>query len=286
MSGRENERSFYLEAWSGDSSYTSDRVERGTTRTENACVSVFGTIQPGKLDEYLRSAMAKGGKGNDGLINRFQLLVYPEPKTTWEEVDQVPDPEEAANYLNTARRIAFAAPEDLGAETGVTGIPFLRFSTEDGAQDRFRRWQKAHMNRLFGGDEHPLMEDHLGKYVSLVPSLALVFHLIDVGTGPVQDASLKRAIEYVAYLEGHARRLFASNIEEDVTTAKLILKKLISGKLALTFQARDVYRAGWSGLGETEMVLRGIKCLVEFGYAQETKSETGATWFHAHPELP
>jgi hypothetical protein len=130
------------------------------------------------------------------------------------------------------------------------------------------------------------MEDHLGKYVSLVPSLALVFHLIDVGRGPVQDASLKRAIEYVAYLEGHARRLFASNIEEDVTTAKLILKKLISGKLALTFQARDVYRAGWSGLGETEMVLRGIKCLVEFGYAQETKSETGATWFHAHPELP
>jgi putative DNA primase/helicase len=211
--------------------------------------------------------------------------VYPETLTTWEEVDQVPDPEEAVNYLNVARRISDATPESLGAEIGIDGTPFLRFSNEDGAQDLFRRWLKKLMNRVRSGDEHPVMEAHLGKYPGLVPSLALIFHLVDVGSGPVRIESLRRALKYAAYLEGHARRIFASRLEEDISVAKLILQKLQIGKLGLTFRARDIYRSQWSGLTNREVVASGLKCLQEFGYVQEYQEETGFSMFCCNPEL-
>jgi len=43
----------------------------------NLCLSVFGGIQPELLARYL-SGIASA-QDNDGRIQRFQVLVYPEP---------------------------------------------------------------------------------------------------------------------------------------------------------------------------------------------------------------
>jgi len=53
---KQQDRAFYLEAWNGYGSYTSDRIGRGTTYTENLCVSIYGGIQPAKLLKYLQQA--------------------------------------------------------------------------------------------------------------------------------------------------------------------------------------------------------------------------------------
>jgi putative DNA primase/helicase len=74
--GHEGARGFYLEAWNGNGRYTYDRVGRGTIDIDAACVSMIGTIQPGRLAEYV-SAAVRGGSGDDGLIQRFQLAVWP-----------------------------------------------------------------------------------------------------------------------------------------------------------------------------------------------------------------
>jgi DNA primase len=55
--GRESDRAFFLEAWNGDGSHTTDRIGRGTIFTENLCISVFGGIQPSKLIRYLIQSM-------------------------------------------------------------------------------------------------------------------------------------------------------------------------------------------------------------------------------------
>lgn len=47
--GRETDRAFYLEAWNGYGSFTTDRIGRGTVHVDNMCVSIFGGIQPAKL---------------------------------------------------------------------------------------------------------------------------------------------------------------------------------------------------------------------------------------------
>ena len=75
--GREGERAFFLEAWNGNQAFDTDRIGRGHIRIPNVCVSIFGGIQPDKLTAYLEQATH--GLANDGMLQRFQLLVYPDP---------------------------------------------------------------------------------------------------------------------------------------------------------------------------------------------------------------
>ncbi len=75
--GREQDRAFYLEGWNGEGQFTFDRIARGTKFIPAVCLSILGGIQPGPLSDYFRAA-AKSGKDHDGLISRFQLLVYPD----------------------------------------------------------------------------------------------------------------------------------------------------------------------------------------------------------------
>jgi hypothetical protein len=84
--GHENDRAFYCEAWNGTGAYTYDRIGRGTLHIRAACVSVLGGIQPGPLERYLREVF--GGRGDDGLIQRFQLAVWPDVAGRWRNVDR------------------------------------------------------------------------------------------------------------------------------------------------------------------------------------------------------
>src|SRR5262249_4494486 len=70
--GQEGARAFYLEAWNGSNRFTYDRIGRGTVDIESTTISLIGGIQPSPLREYLREAV-KGGRGDDGLMQRFQL---------------------------------------------------------------------------------------------------------------------------------------------------------------------------------------------------------------------
>jgi hypothetical protein len=86
--GHEADRGFLIESWNGNGSHTDDRIGRGTTRAENLCLSLLGTIQPGRLVSYLRDALSDDG--NDGFPQRLQLAVYPD-SPTFKYVDEWPD---------------------------------------------------------------------------------------------------------------------------------------------------------------------------------------------------
>src|SRR3990167_3770619 len=88
--GRETDRAFYLSAWAGDiKNYPIDRIGRGSKNVPNLCLSIVGTIQPAKLLGYLNEAMSL--TGNDGLIQRLQLMAYPDKIPNWKNVDENPD---------------------------------------------------------------------------------------------------------------------------------------------------------------------------------------------------
>jgi len=89
--GREGERAFCLQAWNGDTGHTIDWIGRGTIHVDACCMSMLGGIQPGRLRCYLADALADG-PSNDGLIQRFQLMVWPDTESDWKYVDRAPDP--------------------------------------------------------------------------------------------------------------------------------------------------------------------------------------------------
>src|SRR3712207_1431233 len=80
--GREGDRSFYLESWNGTGSFDVDRIGRGSLHLSALCLSILGGIQPGPLSTYVYQA-TQGDKGDDGLLQRFQLLVWPDPPAAW-----------------------------------------------------------------------------------------------------------------------------------------------------------------------------------------------------------
>ena len=88
--GREGDREFYLEAWNGDGNegFDIDRIGRGHIHIEALCLSIIGGMQPGKFRSYAAGAF-RGGTGDDGLLQRFQLAVWPEFQVLPTVVDPV-----------------------------------------------------------------------------------------------------------------------------------------------------------------------------------------------------
>jgi hypothetical protein len=88
----------------------------------------------------------------------------------------------------------------------------------------------------------------VAKYRSLMPSLALIGHLIDSvdgqTSGPVSRAAAARAIAWCEYLHGHARRLYATVTDMARVAAALLGAKLTHGRLPSPFTAE-----GEVGLG-------------------------------------
>jgi len=285
--GQESARAFYLQAWNGDSSYTYDRIERGTIEIEYATVSILGTIQPGPFGEYLRAA-AQGGKGDDGLVQRFQLLVYPDKLPTWKNVDRTPDKAAREIAFEVFRWIDELTADEVGASTDPwdpDGIPFLHF--DESAQQLFDEWRTTFEGRLNVGGEEEIFEAHLTKYRSLVPSLALIYHLADQHVGPVGVRALDRAIATAEYLESHARRIYASVIRPEVASARALAARITKGDVAGKFVLRDVYQKGWARLGSANDVGMAVDILVEHGWlaVEEIKSKVGApkTIYHVNP---
>ena len=77
----------------------------------------------------------------------------------------------------------FEGLANLNPEKVEDGIPYLRFS--DDAQAVFSAWLLAHENRLRNEEFPECLEAHLGKYPSLVPSIALILHLAEGHDGAV-----------------------------------------------------------------------------------------------------
>ncbi len=181
--GRECDRAFYLEGWNGGGmGFQYDRIGRGNILIPNPCVSILGGMQPGPLRSLLRG-VARGDDADDGLISRFQLLVWPETSARWRNVDRWPDTAEKNRAFAIFRFLDELDPADIDATPDEDdGPPFLRFEHE--AQECFDSWRDVLENqKLRTPDESPLVESHLSKYRSLMPSLALLFHLIDVADG-------------------------------------------------------------------------------------------------------
>ena len=280
-------RGFYLTGWNGDSAYTFDRIGRGLNlHIEAVCLSVLGGTQPGRLAEYIGQAV-RGGAGDDGLIQRFGLLVWPDTSGTWKDVDRWPD-NEAKNTafkvyerLDSLDPIAIGAEQDTDLDGKPDGPPYLRLSA--GALEMFQEWRINLEARLRSGDLHQALESHIAKYRKLIPGLALIIHLADGGTGSVTETAMFKSLAWSGYLETHAKRAYGAISQPNVGTAKAILARIKKGNLPTSFSNWQVWRPGWAQLSDREQVINGLQLLVDYNWLSEERVETGgrpATVYH------
>lgn len=238
--GREDSRAFFLESWNGTGDFTSDRIGRGTIRVEALIISILGAIQPGPLSSYLRQAV-RSGVGDDGLVQRFQLSIYPDVSLKWENVDRKPDEKAKSEVISVFEYLDTVTPALVGADLSEK-IPFLRFAPD--AQSVFYEWQRDLEIRLRSDQDHPVLQAHLAKYRKLVPCLALILHLANRQTGAITSIALQKSLRWSTYLESHAQRIYASVRRPDEAAARELATHLESGDLDSPFSVREVYRKG------------------------------------------
>jgi Protein of unknown function (DUF3987) len=269
-------RGFYLSGWSGTQPYTFDRIGRGTVHLDAICLSVLGNTQPARIAEYVRRANA-GGAGGDGLIQRFGLLVWPDQKYEWSDIDRYPENkarEAAWEAFERASKLDLSAALALGAHKGqYDHAPFLRFTEE--ARHEFLSWREPMERMLRTGGLSPALEGHLAKFRKLVPALALINHIADSGDGDVTQAATARALAFAGYLESHARRVYASALEAETAAAKAILKHIRSGDLQRGFTARDIHQRDWAHLTERDHVGLGLRLLEDHDFIRAEQPEKG-----------
>lgn len=274
--GREGARALFLEGWNGTGRYSYDTISRGTVDVEGLTLSVFGAITPGPLQDYVYHS-GKGGGGDDGLLQRFQLLVWPDGPADWKNVDRWPDTEQK----NLAFAIFKVLAGDIPGAVMQEGesIPSLRFSP--GGQAVFNEWRQELERRLRGGEVTcSSLESHLGKYRSLMPSLALIIHLVDVAAGtvppgPVSETAALMAVGWCEYLESHAVRIYGGGQSPAMESARELLKHIKRGNVPDGTKPKEIYRREWSKLNTAEAVRAGLKVLEDYDWLLVERTETG-----------
>jgi putative DNA primase/helicase len=279
--GHADERGFHLSGWNGDTPYTVDRIGRGLDlHCEAVCLSMIGGTQPARISQYL-TQVKRGGRGNDGLIQRFGLMVWPDASPTWKNVDRKPKTAAADaafkvfDALDALEWRAVKAQRDrVGGDEH--GLPYLRPCKE--AHELLLAWRTDLEGRLRRGDLDPMLESHLAKYRKLIPGLALTIHLADGGIGEVSVAAMKKALKWAPYLETHAARVYASTTIAAADAARAIMAKIASGHLKEPFPSHHVWRPQWSLLRDRETVQAALQLLVDYDWLTvATKTTNGRT---------
>ncbi|WP_460673710.1 YfjI family protein [Larkinella ripae] len=292
--GREQDRAFFLEGWNGSGSTIVDRIGRGTLHVDNVCISLFGGIQPAKLLSYLQGAQ---GHENDGLVQRLQLAVYPD-KADWAYTDEWPDKAARDQAFTLIQRIADSDFLDIAYQADdYNRFRYTRFDEE--AQEVFKQWLIRWETQVLPNETGLLLE-HFTKYRSLVPSLALIFHVANCEANPnngsgkkrlVSKEAISQALLWCDYLQTHARRIYGLLETVDVVAGKELLRHLKKGDLETGFKVREVTKKGWSNLNTADLVDSAVSELIELGWLLEVKPQPSqggrpeASHYLIHPKI-
>ncbi len=289
--GHEGDRTFFLESWNGFGSFDSDRIGRGHIFVPNLCLSVFGGIQPDKLRALLE--LIADALANDGTLQRFQMLVYPDP-IKWKYCDSIPDKEARDKVFELFESLADLNPENLGAAPAdeFNKFPYFHFSPE--AQKIYIDWS-GKLNEKMDREESVLLVQHLAKYEKLFPALALILHIVDClsnGTkGAVSDRAALMAVAWCDYLETHARRCYGLLADGGLCAAQHLSKKIRDGNVKDGFTARNIRRHAWSHLKTEETIQAALERLEDAHWLRPSSIPAGenggrpTTVYYINPKI-
>lgn len=284
--GQEAARGFYLSGWGGAGNYAFDRVTRGAVCLTNYMLCVFGGFQPARIGAYVQFAQG-GNSKNDGLLQRFQMLVWPDVSNSNTGIDRSENKPALKRMHNAIERLRNLNNDPIFTDIRTKeGVVLLHF--EPDAQLLFNGWYHDHELTLRSSGLDSPIYSHFAKYRSLVPGLALLFHLLDGHTNKVCGECLTAAIQVSEYLKSHALRVYASVHGTDHAPARELAMRLLANELESGFTVRSIYTKGWRHLSTPEKALRAVEILTELNWLTEHHVATGGrskTTYKVNPEI-
>lgn len=249
---RQNDRSFFLEAFNGTGDYTYDRIGRGTVYIDHNIIGVLGGIQPAKLKPMVNAA--RKNSGDDGLLPRFQVMLYPDPNRVRDE-DRPPHQEsfdEAYAVYDRLRNLP------LGEATHIV------FDEE--THKTYTQWRHALEDRLYDGEQGEAIVAHIGKYDRLCAALAGLFCTIREAV-EITKEDFDMAVLWCNLLEQHAMRVYGMADTADLDGARLIIKR--RDQLPEKFKVSHLRDRKWAGMADTESAKAAVQVLLDYGQIVE-----------------
>ncbi|MEF1259380.1 DUF3987 domain-containing protein [Vibrio harveyi] len=253
--GREQERSLLLEGFNAsESKYIQERVGREKVVVPSVHISILGGIQPSMIATTLEER--RSNSVNDGLMERFQLAVYPdaiEPQYTDTSIDEDSAHAVYEIFKNLAQ-LGYQEPKE--------------YVFTHNAQIIWDTWQAEFQQELknYTPEEQAIRI----KYPALAAKLACVFHLIAVATDKgafgceINEFCLRRALLWIDYLWSHAQKIYGFNRID--TSVESLLNNL--PKLSPSFTKHQLSQKCWKGLTASADRDKALKALEEHGYIQ------------------
>ncbi|MDP7320870.1 MAG: YfjI family protein [Bacteriovoracaceae bacterium] len=256
--GRENERSLYLEGWNGDNTYNSPRISRDDDYVEKLCITLCGGGQPDVIFEQIIKSIYSGA-GNDGLFDRFQLMVFPSLEEEWIYQDEVID----SKYEERIQSILDNIFEHRMSGEDAT------WSFDGNAQNLFINWLGVINNKVRKLEsEGKKYASHLTKYPKLVVSLSLVFEVCNriyrgesLENKEIQTEHLSMAIRWAEILEQHLVKIYLSSANKQAEAASALYENILSGNIRNGETFRNINRRDLSRLTDKGIILSGFEIL-------------------------
>ena len=242
--GRETQRGMFLAAMNGDDPYAMDRIGRGSVHAR-MCLSVCGNFQPDLIREFLADTRNTA----DGMVQRFTLLVWPDPVTDKTVMDQPSNEYAKMAFRKIIRTLAAVKPESI----------WLHFNAD--AQKMFFQWYNELLDRI-RDEGNSGKKSHLSKYKGALPKVAALFQLVDmVGLGGRLEGNFhidvehtQMALDFFHYLESHMNRIYESAYGRVERAEVTLVQRIQDGSMPDGMSARDIKRKHWTGVRNLEAI--------------------------------
>uniref|UniRef100_UPI001ABA9996 YfjI family protein n=1 Tax=Bartonella taylorii TaxID=33046 RepID=UPI001ABA9996 len=260
----QTDRAFYLTAFNGDDQFTYDRIGRGTIFIPHVTLSIIGGIQPSRIIPLIQAM--HHGTNNDGLLQRFQMLVWPDENQEWKLIDRPPNQEGWQKYERVFRSFR---DKRLGSPEHPL---IMRFMPK--AQVKFYEWLEHLHKEAKRGHFSESLQSHVLKMPKTIASLALIFELLDSGRFEIGLYAITTALRWSNYLLSHAKRLYAAHDTLTAERAKLIVERC--DHLPDVITARDVYKRDWKCLTDNQAVKKALELLCRCNYIREISGDNSS----------
>ena len=296
--GHEDDRAFMLSGWQGMMPYDGRRISRKVPYIERFSIAIYGGVQPGVMRDYIDAARGANA-GNDGLVQRLQLAVWPDMLPDFDEkaeenVKRDPDYEARKNAFLIFERLAQFDALKYGARL-VNGIPVLRFAPE--AQELFDDFRRELEHRVRKDDEllgNEPLANHFTKYRALMPGISLLAHLAsEADTNDYGNRVSLRAAQmgkgWCTILEPHARKLYAGGSGEAAyNPSERLCDAIENGTITDGMTLRYIYNRHWRGLDTLDRLKAALVPLAAANWTRIETRETGgrpSEVLRLHPRL-
>jgi len=283
--GNEELKAYLLQCFNGFGVFEVDRATTEHQSSQDAILSVFGTIQPDKLRPFIEKVI-EGKEENDGFFNRFNLITAPELPSLSDIEYKPMDAKVHAkvqSFIISLCEHEFFNHDDIKKRV-------VTFSYD--AEELYLSWWRNFQKKVENSDSDSF-KSHCRKYQSLVPKLALINQVISSYSpskdefNPFDEVEIRcveQAIAFTEYLESHARKLFDPLVNITLVDAQRVSELLhtITG----SFVRRDICQRNLSGIRrDSERAQAALDLLEKHYWIKKSRHSRKTQHYVVNPQL-